>query len=396
MQRPGAATVRVSAGPDVEAPLAQSHRWPESRRLILIKAAMLKTIEKEISKQAAPHALRAEFAQHDFEKLRNFCRLTFSASIFMWLLFNLIVSIKGRQGFTALSILFLSTLVVLTIILGFIRKSWHFDILNALFVAVIAIGIRLIIFGLPADAQPIWLILACSSILYGASVMPLGQRGFIAVVAITWLTLNPFLMTQVSVTDLRGTLILCYLAFLSSLTIYNFFKLRKIKLYNFTMFRLLVSQAYIDPLTEIPTRRSFMTQAGNVLATRPREQDHYLAMIDIDNFKKVNDLYGHDIGDEVLKRTAASIQAVMADHEYARLGGEEFAVYLAGVRRSDVEALMDELCRLVRVDPHPYPVTVSIGLTRVEDDDSLNQALAKADKALYVSKHSGKDRFTFY
>ena len=46
-------------------------------------------------------------------------------------------------------------------------------------------------------------------------------------------------------------------------------------------------------------------------------------------------------------------------------------------------------------DPHAHPVTVSIGLTRVEDNDTLNQALAKADKALYVSKNSGKDRFTF-
>ena len=356
---------------------------------------MLKTIEKEISNQAAPPALQAEFAQHDFEKLRNFCRLTYIASIFIWLLFDLIVSIKGGQGFTGASMVFLSVMVVLTIILGFVRKSRHFDILNVMFVLVITLGIRLIIFGLPTDAQPIWLILVTSSTLYSASVLPLSRGAFIAVVAITWVTLNPFLMTQESVTDLRGTLLLCYLAFLSSLTIYSFFKLRKIKLYNFTMTRLLVTQAYIDALTEIPNRRAFMTRATSTLQSRPRVYDHYLAMIDIDNFKQVNDHYGHDIGDEVLKRTAASIQAVLADHEYARMGGEEFAVYLSGVRRSDVEALMDRLCRQVREDPHAHPVTVSIGLTRVEDNDTLNQALAKADKALYVSKNSGKDRFTF-
>jgi len=119
-------------------------------------------------------------------------------------------------------------------------------------------------------------------------------------------------------------------------------------------------------------------------------------MIDIDNFKKVNDQFGHDIGDEVLKRTAANIKAVMQDHEYARLGGEEFAVYVSGVRREDVEVLMDALCRQVREDPYEYSVTISIGLARVADNDTLNQSLAKADKALYVSKNSGKDRFTFH
>ena len=357
---------------------------------------MLKTIESAISKQAAPPALQAEFAQHDFEKLRNFCRLTYITSIAIWLLFNLIVSTKGGQGFTGLSLLFISVMVGLTVILGFIHNYRHFDVLNLIFVLVITLGLRLIIFGLPAETQPIWLALASSSILYSASVLPLSRWAFLSVAAINCVMLNPFLMTQASIMDLRGLLILCYFAFLCSLTIYSFFKLRRVKLHNYTMSKLLVAQAYLDALTEIPNRRSFMLQAGHELQALPREHDHYLAMIDIDNFKKVNDQFGHDIGDEVLKRTADIIKGVMADHEYARLGGEEFAVYLAGVRRSDAETLMDTLCRQVREAPHSHPVTVSIGLARVGDDDTLNQALANADKALYASKHSGKDRFSVY
>lgn len=357
---------------------------------------MLKTIENEISKHAAPPALQAEFAQHDFEKLRTFCRLTYIASIVIWLLFDLIVSFKGQQGFTALSMLYFGAMVVLTIVLGFIRKARHFDVLNLIYVLVITSGIRLIVFGLPDNAQPIWLILATSSLLYNASVLPLSRWGFLSVVGATWVVLNPFLMTDVEFFDLRGTSILCYFVFLSGLTIYSFFKLRQIKLYNYTMSKLLLTQAYIDTLTEIPNRRSFMARATDLLTQLPREHDHYLAMIDIDNFKKVNDLYGHDIGDEVLKRTAASIKAVMRGYEYARLGGEEFAVYLSGVRREDVEALMTALCSRVRNDPAAHPVTVSIGLVRVEDQDTLNQALAKADKALYASKNAGKDRFTFH
>ena len=340
--------------------------------------------------------MQAEFAQHDFEKLRTFCRLTYISSIVIWLLFDLIVSFKGLQGFTALSMLFFGTMVVLTIVLGFIRKARHFDVLNLIYVLVITTGIRLIVFGLPSDAQPIWLILATSSLLYNAAVLPLSRWGFFSVVGVTWVVLNPFWMTDVEFFDLRGTLILSYYVFLSGLTIYSFFKLRRIKLYNYTMSKLLLTQAYIDTLTEIPNRRSFMTRATELLTHTPREQDHYLAMIDIDNFKKVNDLYGHDIGDEVLKRTAASIKTVMQGYEYARLGGEEFAVYLSGVRRDDVEMLMAALCSRVRNDPAAHPVTVSIGLVRVGDLDTLNQALAKADKALYESKNAGKDRFTFH
>lgn len=357
---------------------------------------MLKTLEKTISGQKAPAALQAEFDQHDFEKLRNFCSLTYIASIAIWLLLDVIVSTKGGQGFSALSLLFVSAMVFMAFMLRVIRKARHFDLLNLVFVAVISQGLRQLIEGLPADMQPVWMVLATSSIIHCASVLPLGRWAFMGTALIAWIMLNPFFFTDISVMELRGTIIMGYYAFLSSLTLYCFFKLRRIKLYNYTMSKLLMTQAYIDTLTEIPNRRSFMAKAGNLLLNSPREHDHYLAMIDIDNFKKVNDVYGHDIGDEVLKRTAATLQAVMIDHEYARLGGEEFAVYLAGVRREDVENLMATLCAQVREDPHEYPITISIGLARVKSDDTLNQALANADKALYVSKHDGKDRFTFY
>jgi diguanylate cyclase (GGDEF)-like protein len=189
---------------------------------------------------------------------------------------------------------------------------------------------------------------------------------------------------------------LCYTGFFCALTIYSFLALRKAKLYNFIMSKLLLEQAYIDTLTEIPNRRSFMTTAAKQLHAAPRKHQHYLAMVDIDNFKKVNDVHGHDIGDEVLKRTAADIKGVMSQFEYARLGGEEFAIYLAGVSREDAEALAGELCRVVRDQPTRYPVTISIGLARVQDGDTLNQALARADEALYESKHTGKDRYTFH
>lgn len=116
-------------------------------------------------------------------------------------------------------------------------------------------------------------------------------------------------------------------------------------------------------------------------------------MVDIDNFKKVNDRFGHDIGDEVLKRVALHIKAAMVDFEFARLGGEEFAIFLEGLDQRGAEQRVEALIRRVREDAGSHPVTISIGLAQVSIGDTLTMALIKADQALYEAKHSGKDRF---
>ena len=357
---------------------------------------MYKTIEDEVLKKTAPAALKTEFLQHEFERLHTFCLLIYFASIAVWLAYDLILSFIGDQSFTWRSLVFIGVFTTLVVVLLFTRSARKFQWLNLVFVFTIALGTRLLIEGVPEDHQPAWLLLAASTTLFTASVLPLSRWAFFAAQIITWAFLNPFYDSGIETQELKGVMALSYSTFICALTLYSFMTLRKAKLYNFIMSKLLLDQAYIDTLTEIPNRRSFMTQANKQLHAVPRELDHYLAMVDIDNFKKVNDVYGHDIGDEVLKRIAQDIKAVMGHFEYARLGGEEFAIYLAGVRREDVEALAGELCRVVREHPTQHPVTISIGLTRVLEDDTLNQALIKADEALYESKNTGKDRFTFH
>ncbi|MGF6091705.1 diguanylate cyclase domain-containing protein [Pseudomonas sp. 18173] len=357
---------------------------------------MYKTIEDEVLKKAAPTELEAEFLQHEFERLRTFCVLIYIASIAIWVVYDLILSFIGGQPLTWRSLVFIGVFATLLIILRLIRDARHFQKLNLLFVLTIALGTRLLTEGLSGDHQPAWLLLAASTTLFTASVLPLSRWSYFAAQIVTWSFLNPFYHTGIELMELRDVMAISYSTFICGLTIYSFLTLRKAKLYNFIMFKLLLDQAYVDTLTEIPNRRSFMTRASQQLNNVPRKNDHYLAMVDIDNFKKVNDVYGHDIGDEVLKRIAQNIKSVMSRYEYARLGGEEFAIYLAGVRREDVEALAGELCRAVREQPARHPVTISIGLARVLDGDTLNQALIKADEALYESKHTGKDRYTFH
>ncbi len=187
----------------------------------------------------------------------------------------------------------------------------------------------------------------------------------------------------------------CYAVFINGLILYTYLKMRRAKLYNFYMSKVLLEQAYVDALTEIPNRRSFMAKAQSRLQEGD-EQSRYLAMIDIDNFKKVNDQFGHDTGDVVLKRTAANIKASMTEFEYARLGGEEFVICLWGVSQELAEQRVNALCQRVREDLTEHPVTISIGLTRIDRDDNLSNALTKADEALYQAKHAGKDRYVLW
>jgi len=355
---------------------------------------MFKTIEDHVRQQVAPAALRAEFRQHEFETSRRFCQLIFCVSITVWLVFDLIVSYLGKQGFTWLSALFIALMGSATVVLGFTRKSHHFDVLNLLFIAIITLGMRLVIEGIPIALRPVWLVLGTSTVLYSVSVLPVRRWSFFCAMVITWAMLNPFLGTHIDLDDLEAAMLLSYAVFLSGLVIYSYLRIRQAKLHNYYMSKLLLEQAYVDVLTEIPNRRSFMLKAEQQLQAATPGQ--YLAMIDIDNFKKVNDRFGHDIGDEVLRRVALHIKASMGGHEFARLGGEEFAIFFQGLDQEAAERQVLTLCKRVREDFSAHPVTISIGLARVDAADTLTMALVKADQALYAAKHSGKDRFVLW
>lgn len=357
---------------------------------------MFKTIEDQVRQNIAPPQVRAEFREHDFERLHSFCLLIYCLSTGIWIVFDLLVSFIGGQGFTWLSMLFISLMGSLTVVLVFVRNARHFSVLNLIFIGVIALGVRLVIDGIPEDLRSGWLVLGASSILYSASVLPLRRWSFFGSLVLTWLILNPYSVPQTHLLDLRGAMILCYSAFITGLTVYSYLKLRQAKLQNFSMSKMLLEQAYNDALTEIPNRRSFMTKAQMHQRFAADEPGHYIAMVDVDNFKKVNDQFGHDSGDVVLKRIAANIKASMGEFEYARLGGEEFVIYLWGLDPSATRQRIQALCTRVREDHGEHPVTISIGLAHIEEGDTIGMALGKADQALYQAKRTGKDRFVLW
>jgi diguanylate cyclase (GGDEF)-like protein len=160
-----------------------------------------------------------------------------------------------------------------------------------------------------------------------------------------------------------------------------------------------------DMLTGLPNRRAFFEFAKELMAgATPPGTLLTAMMIDIDHFKPINDTYGHDAGDHVLRRIATTIRDVVAgagadDWGVARLGGEEFVVLVSGLIPAGVAQLADAICHEVRgLDHEPINAsraTVSIGVAFRAPGMSIDRLLKLADDAVYAAKHGGRDRWSF-
>ena len=158
-----------------------------------------------------------------------------------------------------------------------------------------------------------------------------------------------------------------------------------------------------DELTGLLNRRSFMNIADREYGRIKRQKDYSVGilMLDLDKFKQVNDTYGHAAGDEVLKRFAHAVTEQLRENDvFARLGGEEFAVLLPHTEQEGVEKAAGKLRAAVEAlsididEAQVIQVTTSIGVTMMHPgDERPDGGLARADKALYDAKHSGRNRF---
>ncbi len=145
----------------------------------------------------------------------------------------------------------------------------------------------------------------------------------------------------------------------------------------------------LDPLTGIANRRGLAQRFADSAIGRPTG----IAVIDCDHFKRINDSFGHDVGDEVLVAVARALQG--ADVFVGRLGGEEFVVLLYGTEwKSLAEDARSRISVGVRRSAPSLAarVTASAGLADVLHDDTLRTAIKRADRALYFAKDAGRDR----
>ena len=160
-------------------------------------------------------------------------------------------------------------------------------------------------------------------------------------------------------------------------------------------------QAHLDYLTGLPNRRDFM-ERGEIEFSRTQRYDSHLSilMLDIDHFKKINDTYGHQSGDLVLKSIASTFQKELRSIDIVgRIGGEEFALILPETGIEKATEVAERLREIISASVITLPngmkisITVSIGIASLIDKNSnMNMLLMESDKALYKAKLSGRNR----
>ncbi len=157
--------------------------------------------------------------------------------------------------------------------------------------------------------------------------------------------------------------------------------------------------AFHDPLTLLANRSLFRNRVEHALALSRRTQEHLaVLMIDLDNFKNVNDSQGHDVGDRLLQTAAQRlVKCTRAADTVARLGGDEFAVLLEGVstveQAAQIAASVTEAFRMpLSIDGNELVVTASVGVALSQPGNDTEHVLRNADIAMYNAKAAGKGR----
>ena len=157
--------------------------------------------------------------------------------------------------------------------------------------------------------------------------------------------------------------------------------------------------ARTDALTGLSNRRSLMEAFGREHARVQRGATGFCVVLaDIDHFKQVNDRHGHDIGDEVLKRVAASMRAAAREiDEVARWGGEEFLTLLPACRRDEAAAVAERMRAQVQglsIDAAGMALSISasFGVSEFQAGDTIDACIHRADEALYKAKRDGRNR----
>ena len=167
--------------------------------------------------------------------------------------------------------------------------------------------------------------------------------------------------------------------------------------------------AYYDELTKVLNRRGFLENSEKIfqaVAYKRRELERRIKyriplsviFLDIDNFKKINDFYGHKAGDRVLEKVAQVIKGRLRDYDIVgRLGGEEFVITLIGCDLNSAQKIAEDLRQRIektkiKTNKGYLNITASLGVVSYDRERNFKELIDKADKAMYKAKKSGKNR----
>ncbi|MFC7063491.1 PAS domain S-box protein [Halobacillus seohaensis] len=163
------------------------------------------------------------------------------------------------------------------------------------------------------------------------------------------------------------------------------------------------SMAMHDQLTGLPNRRLLYQQLHNEIENVKRTNKQFTVLtMDCDNFKHINDNYGHDIGDEIIKGFGQRIHGNLKETDMvSRMGGDEFQAIITNLdETNDVIPIAKRILKVMeqpfKVDHHTLSITTSIGISSYKEDKSLEQLFKESDEALYKAKTIGKNTFCMY
>ena len=167
----------------------------------------------------------------------------------------------------------------------------------------------------------------------------------------------------------------------------------------------MTSLATYDDLTGLFNRRVFYQSCEKNHSYSIRTKTPYcLLIIDLDGFKKINDKYGHACGDQVLSTFAKlSLETIRVSDILARIGGEEFALFLPNTNTEEALVLAERLCTRIRKKPVisankyiQYTISVGVAINQCKKEETMESVLKKADDALYQAKDKGGNQVIIY
>ncbi|NOV01631.1 GGDEF domain-containing protein [Paenibacillus planticolens] len=201
----------------------------------------------------------------------------------------------------------------------------------------------------------------------------------------------------VSLTVLTATALVCFAIMTKGISLVTELRASVVREQDLLIRNVMIDRlSKVDALTELFNHRSFQEHTDHLISHMPYDTPLELALMDIDNFKKINDTYGHWVGDVVLKTIGGLLKDMLGPDDMSfRYGGEEFAVLFVGKSHDEVLAVCESFMQIVRDTEIPempgQALTMSIGLAPYNRNTMKKAWFQQVDECLYIAKRNGKN-----